>query len=108
MLDLAISVETDRNGTTIIETNHGVRLKAPDWSQDCEFQLVVFSPLARTCHVISTEQLADDIRKALAALGDAGVLKPRKANWYRRLRRYAEVGGGTPPKVAVGKTRRVH
>ena len=93
MLDLAISVDTDRNGTTIIETNHGVRLKAPKWSQDCEFQLVAFSPSARTCQAISAEQLADDIRKALAALENVGVLKPRKADWHRRLRRYAEGAG---------------
>jgi hypothetical protein len=92
MLDLAISVNTDRNGTTIIETNHGVRLKSPKWPQDCEFQLVAFAPSARTCHVIASDQLTDDIRNALAALEDAGV--SRQADWHRRLRRYATGAGG--------------
>jgi hypothetical protein len=98
MLDLAISVDTDRNGTTIVETNHGVRLKARDWSQDCEFQLVAFTPSSRTCQVISAEELADDIRKALATLEEVSVLKARTADWHRRLRRYAEGPGETPPE----------
>jgi hypothetical protein len=96
MLDLAISVDTDRNGTPIIETNHGVRMKAPEWFDDCEFQLVAYTPSAKTCQIISAEELAGDIRQALAALENVGVLKPRKADWYRRLRRYAEGAGTTP------------
>jgi len=40
MLDLAIEMDTDSRNTSIIETNHGVQLKAPDWPHDCEFQLV--------------------------------------------------------------------
>lgn len=98
MFDLAISVDTDRNGTTIIETNHGVRLKAPDWSQDCEFQLVAFTPSSRTCQVISAEELADDIRKALAALENVGGREARTADWHRRLRRYVGGPGETPPE----------
>ena len=43
MLDLAISVNTDSRRTTIIETNRGVKLKAPAWPQDCDFQLVAFA-----------------------------------------------------------------
>jgi hypothetical protein len=89
MLDLAISIDTDARGTTVIETNHGVALKAPKWPQDCDFQLVAFSPSSRTCEVIWTEQLADDIGKALRALDDASVLEARKPDWYRRLIRYA-------------------
>ena len=106
MLDLAIAVDTDRNRTTIIETNRGVRLKAPKWWHDCEFQLVAFAPSARTCQVIPPEQLTDDIGKALAALENAGVLKPRQADWHRRLRRYAERAVETPPEELVAETRR--
>lgn len=98
MLDLAISVDTDRNGTTIIETNHGVRLKSPKWPQDCEFQPVGFTPSARTCQVIASDQLADDIREALVALEEAGVLGPRRADWHRRLRRYAKRARGNSPR----------
>ena len=55
---------------------------------------MAFTPSAKTCQVISAEQLADDIGKALAALENVGVLKPRTADWHRRLRRYAEGTGG--------------
>jgi len=107
MLDLAILVDADRTGSAIIETNHGVRLRAPEWSHDCEFQLVAFIPAAKTCQVISAEQLADDIRKALAALENLGVLKPRTADWHRRLRRYAEGAGKTPPEQLAPETRQL-
>ena len=52
MLDLAISIDTDSKGTPVVETNHGVRLKAPEWPHDCEFQLVAFNPSGRTCEVV--------------------------------------------------------
>ncbi len=94
MLDLAISVDTDQRGTAIIETNSGLRLKAPEWPQDCEFQLVAFTSTGSTCQVIPAEQLADDVREALAALEHAGIMKIRTAGWHRRLCRYAE--GGHP------------
>ena len=77
MLDLAISVGTDQRGTTIVETNDGVRLKAPEWPQDCEFQLVAFTSSARTCQIISADELADDIRKALAAGRHGAIQYPR-------------------------------
>lgn len=85
MLDLAIPVDTDANGITVIETNRGEPLKAPRWPQDCEFQLVAFSPLGKICEVIWTEQLAEDIGKALTTLDNTGVLQDRKPDWYRRL-----------------------
>jgi hypothetical protein len=89
MLDLAISIDTDEKGTTIIETNHGIELKASRWPQDSDFQLVAFNPSQESCEVICAEELSDDIGKALKALTDAGVLEGRKPDWYRRLNRYA-------------------
>ena len=40
MLDLAIFIDTDAKNTPIVETNNGVEMKAPDWPQDCDFQLI--------------------------------------------------------------------
>jgi hypothetical protein len=87
MLDLAISINTDTSGTTVIETNHGKELKAPRWPQDCDFQLVAFSPTGKTCEVIWTEQLARDIRCALVALDQQGGVPVKIPDWYRRLSR---------------------
>lgn len=98
MLDLAISIDTDSRNTTIIETNHGVKLKAPGWPQDCDFQLVAFDPSGKSCEVISAESLAEDIGKALMTLDGATHFKGRKADWYRRLERYA-----TAPTVEPGE-----
>jgi len=89
MLDLAISTKTDSKRKTIIETNHGVELKASGWPQDCEFQLVAFSPSGKNCEVIWTEHLVQDISNALMTLEGAGALKGRKPDWYRRLQRCA-------------------
>jgi hypothetical protein len=85
MLDLAIPMDTTANGITIIETNRGGPLKAPRWPQDCEFQLVAFNPTGKICEIVWTEQLAEDIGKALAALDNTGVMEGRKPDWYRRL-----------------------
>lgn len=89
MLDLAISTKTDFKRKTIIETNHGVKLKASGWPQDCEFQLVAFSPPGKNCEVIWTEHLAQDISNALITLDRTGTLKGRKPDWYCRLQRCA-------------------
>jgi len=89
MLDLAISTKTDSKRKTIIETNHGVKLKASGWPQDCESQPVAFSPSEDNCEVIWSEHLAKDISNALTTLENAGALKGRKPNWYRRLQRCA-------------------
>ena len=90
MLDLAISIDADPKGTTVIETNHGTQLKAPGWPQDCESQLVAFNPSSKTCEVIWPEQLAGDIGRALKVLQADGVLKGRRPDWYQRLAYYAE------------------
>ena len=88
MLDLAISIDTDSTNTTLIETNHGMRLRAPGWPQDCDFQLVAFNPSGKNCEVVSAEDLAGDIGDALAALDRAVPFKDRKPDWYLRLKRY--------------------
>lgn len=90
MLDLAISVNTDSKGTTVIETNHGVKLKAPGWPQDCDFQLVAFAPSRKSCEVIWSENLAADIGRALMALDSSAALKGRKPDWYLRLKHCAK------------------
>ncbi len=90
MLDLAISVDTDSRRTTVIETNRGVKLKAPGWPQDCDFQLVAFAPSGKDCEIIWTKDLAGDISKALMALHKSEALKGRKPDWYLRLERCAK------------------
>jgi len=90
MLDLAISIDTDPANTTIIETNCGVRLKAPDWPQDCDFQLVAYDPSGDSCGVVSAEGLADDIGEALLMLDRAVSPAGEKPDWYRRLKLYAK------------------
>jgi hypothetical protein len=90
MLDLAISIDTY---PSVIETNHGVRLKAPEWPQDCDFQLVAFCPSSGSCEVVWTESLAEDIGKSLIMIDKAGAVKGRKPDWYRRLKRYASGAG---------------
>ncbi len=89
MLDLAIAIDTDPRNTTIVETNHGVQLKAPGWPHDCDFQLVAFDQSEETCEVISADCLARDIGKALMTLDRAELFKGRKPDWCRRLERYA-------------------
>jgi len=89
MLDLAIFVRIQSTGTTIVETNHGTELKADVWPQDCDFQLVAFSPSGERGEIVRAEGLAADIAKALMTLDETGTLDP-KPNWYRRLERYAE------------------
>jgi hypothetical protein len=92
MLDLAISINTDSSNITIIETNNGLKLKAPGWPHDCDFQLVAFDPSGQSCEAISAEGLAGDIGKALMAIDRAAPFKGRKPDWYRRLERYASQG----------------
>jgi hypothetical protein len=92
MLDLAISIDIDQRNTAIIETNQGVRLKAPDWPNDCDFQLVAFDPSGETCEIVPAEALAGDIGKALMSLNGAEALEGEKPDWYRRLELYAARG----------------
>jgi hypothetical protein len=99
MLALAIPIDTDRLGNTIIETNAGRELTARGWPQDCEFQLVAFRPAGKTCEVVWTEQLAEDIAKALELLDTTAVCPGAKPDWYQRLDNYCN---------GIGLRRRKH
>ena len=85
MLDLAISTDQTPNGNTVVLTNYDRKLSAPGWPQDCEFQLVASSPSGKTCKVVDAHLLSRDIDQALQLLVQAGLLKGRKPDWYRRL-----------------------
>jgi hypothetical protein len=85
MLKLAIPIESDRTGATVVETNDGSVLRVTDWPQDCEFQLVAFSPRGRKARLVFTDQLAEDIRRALSEMDTAGLIPREKPDWYRRL-----------------------
>ncbi len=89
MIDLAISIDDDARGVTIVETNHGDRLVAPKWPQDSDFRLVVFSPKGSECDVIPPRDLAHDIALALEAVKQTLGSKSRKPGWYRRLEKCA-------------------
>lgn len=89
MLALAIPIDIDRRGNTIIETNAGRQLKAPGWPQDCEFQLVAFRPSSRTCQVVWTEQLAEDIAEVLELMDRLHIYRKAKPGWYQRLEKYS-------------------
>jgi hypothetical protein len=89
MIDLAISIDTDAAGTTIVETNNGSNLRAPTWPQDCDFQLVAFNPSSKRCEVVWAEELANDICTALVTLDRMAALRGPRPDWYRRLKLYA-------------------
>lgn len=89
MLKLAISIESDRTGATVVETNNGCVLRVMDWPQDCEFQLVAFSPRSKKGILVCADQLAEDIQQALSEMDAAGVTLREKPDWYRRLVQYA-------------------
>ena len=91
MLDLAIAIDADADGTSVIETNHGDEFRAPRWPQDSDFQLVAFEPEAKTCSVVWTSELVDDIRHALSVLDQTKSLKGEKPDWYGRLSLYSKV-----------------
>lgn len=86
MLDLAISLESDTDGTDIIECNDGTSLRCPSWPRDCESQLVAYGPLGKEAEVVWAGQLAGDIAEALAVLDSTRILKNKKPDWYRRLK----------------------
>jgi hypothetical protein len=88
MLDLAIAIDIAPDDTTIIETNHGLLLRAPEWPHDCEFQLVAFDPSKDSCEIVSSETLAGDIAEALRAIDAAPFSRDKKPDWYDRLKLY--------------------
>ncbi|MGH7972503.1 MAG: hypothetical protein ACREIC_27635 [Limisphaerales bacterium] len=89
MIDLAISVDDDERGVTIVETNQGDHLAAPGWPQDSDFRLVAFNPRANKCDVIAPRELAHDIGVALEALEPILPAAAKKVEWYRRLKKCA-------------------
>ena len=68
MLNLAIAVDIDQDNNSIIETNSGDTLVAPNWPQDCESQVVSYRKSSRTCRVIHLRSLSEDIGQALALI----------------------------------------
>lgn len=89
MIDLAISVDDGPRGVTIVETNYGDKLAAPEWPQDSDFRLVAFRLRAKRCEVIAPRELARDIRLALEALEPYFSAGGKKPEWYRRLTKCA-------------------
>jgi hypothetical protein len=89
MIDLAISIDDGPRGVTIVETNHGDQLAAPNWPQDSDFNLVTFKPSATECDVIAPRELARDIGLALDALDPVFSNALKKPEWYHRLRKCA-------------------
>jgi hypothetical protein len=102
MLDLAIPIDIDRRGNTIVETNSGRELKAPGWPQDSEFQLVAFHPSSSSCEVVWIEQLAGDIANALELLDTVGIQRDAKADWHQRLVHYCYGVGLRRPTDSQG------
>jgi hypothetical protein len=86
MIDLAISVDDTPRGVTVVETNHGDRMTAPQWTQDSDFRLVAFRPKAKSCEVLWPEELASDIALALDVLEPLIAAAGKKPGWYHRLK----------------------
>jgi len=89
MLNLAIAVNVDRNGNSIIETNTGDTLVVPRWPQDCEFQIVSYSKGDRTARVVHYDTLSEDIGHALDVIERGGCLGRNKPDWFGRLQEAA-------------------
>jgi hypothetical protein len=91
MLNRAIAVDADRNNNSIIETDAGDILVAPDWPQDCESQIVSYRKGSRTCKVVYLEQLSEDINQALSLINRSGVVGRKKPEWFVRLHELAVI-----------------
>jgi hypothetical protein len=87
MISFGIPVDFDDNGNTIVDLNIGREVKAQNFPQDSEFQLLAFRPGSTTATVVSIGELADDISDALDTLKREGF-KGRNVDWYRRLTMY--------------------
>lgn len=90
MLNLAISVDVDRNNNSIIETNSGDTLVAPDWPQDCESQVISYQKGSRTCRIVHLDTLSGDISRALALIENSDLIAGRKPDWFVRLKELAD------------------
>lgn len=89
MLNLAIAVDVDRDENSVIETNSGDTLVAPNWPQDCEFQVVSYRKGSRTCRVVHLETLSDDIGQALTFIERSGFVSGKKPDWFVHLKELA-------------------
>lgn len=89
MLNLAIAVDVDRDNNSIIETNSGDTLVAPDWPQDCESQVVSYRKGSRTCRVVHLESMAEDVGQALTLIERSGLFSGKKPDWFVRLHELA-------------------
>jgi hypothetical protein len=89
MLNLAIAVDIDRNGDSVIETNTGDILAAPSWPQDCEFQIVSYRKGSRTARIVYHDALSEDIGHALDVIARGGFLGRSKPDWFVRLQEAA-------------------
>jgi hypothetical protein len=87
MLNLAIAVDVDQNDNSIIETNSGDTLVAPDWPQDCESQVVSYRKGSRTCRVVHLETLSSDIGQALTLIALSDFVAGKKPDWFIRLQK---------------------
>jgi len=91
MLNLAIAVDVDRDDNSVILTNSGDRLVAPDWPQDCESQVVSYRNGSSTCSVVHLETLSGDISKALTLIECSGFVAGKKPDWFVRLEELAAI-----------------
>ena len=89
MLNLAIAVDVDRNGHSVVETNAGDILVAPRWPQDCEFQIVSYRKGDRTARIVYYDELSEDIGHALDVIQRERCLGRTKPDWFIRLQEAA-------------------
>jgi hypothetical protein len=89
VLNLAIAVDVDQNDNSIVETNSGDTLVAPDWPQDCESQVISYRKGSQTCRVVRLETLSSDIGQALALIERFNSVAGKKPDWFVRLQKLA-------------------
>jgi hypothetical protein len=89
MINLAIAIDVDRSDDSIIVTNSGDTLVAPNWPQDCESQVVSYRKGSRTCRIVHLETLSNDIGQALMLIERAGLVAGKKSDWFVRLQELA-------------------
>ena len=103
MLSLGIPIDFDDAGNTIVDLNIGEEVKAKDFPQDSEFQLLAFRPQSKQATVVWTCELMNDIAKALEAIDQSGLSRVKKADWYRRLALYSS-GVKSGPRLRASRS----
>lgn len=89
MLNLAIEVDVDQHGNSVIQTNTGDILMAPGWPRDCEFQIVSYRKQKRIARVVHYDTLSKDIDRALEMIKRARLIGRSKPKWFVRLQEAA-------------------